>query len=87
MKQVFPDASPRPADKAIIDRGVRPILRRQVAPAAACLQHVHNAAYHTTVINTLLSSNICGQQRVNPGPLLVRSQYKFDRIPLLPEAG
>ena len=37
-EQVFPDATPRPAHKAIIDRCRRSILGRAVAPATAAFQ-------------------------------------------------
>jgi hypothetical protein len=38
-EQAFPDAAPRPAHKAVVDRCRRTIVGRAIAPATAALQH------------------------------------------------
>ena len=49
-KQVFPNAAPRPAYKAIIDRCRGAIFGRAITPAAAALKHMHDAADHAAII-------------------------------------
>jgi hypothetical protein len=70
-EQVFPDAAPRPAHKAVIDRGRRTILRRAIAPATAALQYMHNAADDPTIVRPLDAPNIRRQARFDPLPLLI----------------
>src|SRR5262249_39227273 len=65
-EQVFPDAAPRPAHKAVIDRGRRTILRRAIAPATAALQYMHNAADDPTIVRPLDAPNIRRQARFDP---------------------
>ncbi len=86
MEQVLPDTAPRPPNKAIIDRRVRPILRWQVAPATAGFQHVHDAVDHAAVINSLLASHIGRQKWLNPRPLLVRKPIQIRPHANLPES-
>src|ERR1700685_1483349 len=70
-KQVFPDATPRPAYEAVIDRRRWTISFRTIAPAAAALEHVHDPADHAPVIRALDTTHILRQMRVNPCPLFV----------------
>ena len=70
-EKVFPDATPRPADKAIIDRRRRTILGRAIAPAATGFQDMHDTADNTPIVNSLDTSHIRRQIRLNPLPLLV----------------
>ena len=70
-EQVFPDATPRPAHKAIIDRCRRSILGRAVAPATTALQDVHNAADDAAVVRPLDAPYIRRQMRFDLSPLLV----------------
>jgi hypothetical protein len=70
-EQVFPDATPRPAHEAVIDRRRRTISFRAIAPAAATLEHVHDPADHTSVICSLDAAHIRRQMRLNPRPLFV----------------
>src|SRR6202158_1007574 len=70
-EQVFPDATPRPAHEAGIDRCRRTISFRAIAPAAATLEHMHNPADHAPVIHSLDAAHIRRQMRLNPCPLLV----------------
>src|SRR5580704_19615866 len=70
-EQVFPDATLRPAHKAIIDRCRRAILGRTIAPATAAFQHMHNAADDATIVRPLDSSYVGRQMRFDPIPLLI----------------
>ena len=70
-EQVFPDAAPRPAHEAIIDRRRRTILWRAIAPAAAALEHVHDAADHAAIVGPLDTAHIGRQMRLDPRPLLI----------------
>lgn len=54
-EQVFPDAALRPAHEAVIDRRRRPILRWAITPAAAGLQHMHDAAGYAEVLRIKLN--------------------------------
>src|SRR4029079_19256254 len=67
----FPDATPRPAHKAIIDCRRRTILGWPIAPAAAGFQDVHDTADNSTIINSLDTSYIRRQMRPHPPPLLI----------------
>ena len=49
-EQVFPNAAPRPAHKAIIDRCRGTIFGGTIAPAAAALEHMHDAADDAAII-------------------------------------
>ena len=73
-KQVVPNTALGPANETVVDRRRRAILRRTVAPAAAALQNMNDAADHTTVIHALLSAHIRRQMRLNSLPLLVAQQ-------------
>ena len=70
-EQVFPDATPRPAHKAIIDRCRRSILGRAIAPATAAFQNMHDAADDAAVVRPLDAPYIRRQMRFDPSPLLV----------------
>src|SRR5262249_16308499 len=70
-EQVFPDAAPCPAHKAVIDRCRRTILRRAIAPAAAALQYMHDAADDSAIIRPLDAPDIRRQVRLDPRPLRI----------------
>jgi hypothetical protein len=70
-KQVFPDAAPSPAHKAVIDRCRRTILRRAIAPATAALQYMHDAADDSAIVRPLHAPYIRRQVTLNPLPLLI----------------
>ena len=70
-EQVFPDATPRPAHKAIIDRCRRSILGRAIAPATAAFQNMHDTADDAAVVRPLDAPYIRRQMRFDPSPLLV----------------
>ena len=79
----FPDATPRPAHKAIIDRGRRSILGRAIAPATAAFQNMHDAADDAAVVRPLDAPYIRRQMRFDPSPLPSLSQNRFLRtIPI-----
>jgi hypothetical protein len=70
-EQTFPDAAPRPARKAIIDRGVRTVRLRTIFPSATTLKNVHDAADDAPVIYAINSTHIRGEKWFDPLPLLV----------------
>src|SRR4051794_27580676 len=70
-EQVFPDATPRPAHKAIIDRCRRTILGRAIAPATAALQYMYDAADDPAIVRPLDTPYIRWQMRFYPLPLLI----------------
>jgi len=70
-EQVFPDATPRPAHKAIIDRCRRSILGRAIAPATAAFQNMHDAADDAAVVRPLDAPYIRRQMRFDSSPLFV----------------
>lgn len=70
-KKVFPNAAPRPAYKAIIDRRRGAIFGRAITPAAAALKHMHDAADHAAIIYALDASYIPRQVKFDPLPLLI----------------
>ena len=70
-EQVFPDAAPSPAHKAVIDRCRRTILRRAIAPTTAALQYMHDAADDSAIVRPLDAPDIRRQVRFDPLPLLI----------------
>ena len=70
-EQIFPDATPCPAHKAVIDRRRRTISFWAIAPAAAALEHVYDPADHAAVVCSLDAAHIRRQMRFNPSPLPV----------------
>src|SRR5713101_950863 len=70
-EQIFPNATPRPAHEAVIDRRRRTISFRAIAPAAATFERVHDPADHAPVICSLNAAHIRRQMRLNPCPLFV----------------
>src|SRR5262249_31719912 len=70
-EQVFPDATPRPSYKAIIDRCWRAVLRRAIAPTTTTFQHMHNATDDAAIVRPLNTSHIRRQMPLNPTPLLI----------------
>ena len=70
-EQVFPDATPRPAHKTIIDRCWRTILGWAIAPATATSQHMYDAADDAAIVRTLDTPHISRKMRFYPLPLLI----------------
>jgi hypothetical protein len=77
-EQPLPYATLCPQYETIVDRRVRVIPRRTVAPAAAALQHMQDAADHSPVIHPVLTAHVRRKQRRNPVSSF--SQRKFHRI-------
>ena len=76
-EQVFPDATPRPAHEAVIDRRRRTVSFWAIAPATATSKHVHDPADHAPVICSLDAAHIRRQMRFNSCPLSSLSQNRF----------
>ena len=70
-EQIFPNATSCPAYEAVINRRMRAIFGRAIAPATAAFQHVHDAADHAAVVHPLDAPHILRQVRFNPLPLLI----------------
>src|SRR5437879_4345909 len=70
-EQVLPYTAPRPPHKAIVNRRRRAVLRRAIAPPAAALQHMQDAADHAAIIHAILAAYVRRQMRLDPSPLLV----------------
>jgi len=69
-EQIFPDAAPCPAHKAVINRGRRAVSFGTIAPTAATLENVNDAADDPTIVGSLHSAHIGRQMRFNTPPLL-----------------
>jgi len=70
-EQVFPNSTPCPAYKAIIDRRRRTVFRRTIAPAAAAFQHMNDTADDAAIVCTLNTTDIRRQMRFDPPPLFL----------------
>jgi hypothetical protein len=65
VKEVAPNALRRPPDIAIVQRLPRPVDRWSINPATPRLQHMHNAADHTTIVNPRFASRVRRKVRSN----------------------
>ena len=72
IEDILPNAFRRPSDEPIVEGLVRTIDIWCIDPAAAGLQHVHNAADDTPVIDPRLSSRIGRQKWCKPCKLIFR---------------
>jgi hypothetical protein len=70
-EQPLPHAASRPSHKAVVNRRWRTVFRRAIAPPAAALQHMQNAADHPAIIDAIFPAHVRGQKRLDPLPLLV----------------
>ena len=88
-EQVFPDATPRPAHKAIIDRCRRSILGRAIAPATAAFQNMHDTADDAAVKRTRCLIPVSGYYEWQNTPSGKQPWYftARDGCPLLTAAG
>ena len=66
-----PMSAPGPAIKAIVDRRVRTIVGRTIAPACAALEHVNDTADDASIVIALRSGLVRWQMRFYLSPLLV----------------
>lgn len=75
LGQRFEDSTPSaalgPAVEAIIDRRVRPVFLRTIAPSCAGLQHVDDTADDEPIISTLGSRQTARKTRLEMVPLPV----------------
>ena len=75
LGQRFKDCAPStalgPAIEAIVDRGVRAVFARTVAPSRARLQHVNDAADDAPIVVPLRPRQPSRQMRFDPRPLPV----------------
>ena len=70
-EQVFPDPTPCPTHKAIVDRCRRTIFGRTIAPAATAFQHMNDATDDAAIISTFHTTDIVWQMGFDPPPLFV----------------
>ena len=66
MEDVDPHALLRPPDETIVERLAWAIDLRSIDPAAARLQHMHDAANDAQVINPWLAARVGGEQGLQP---------------------
>lgn len=71
LEHLEPKALPAPAVEAVVDRRVRPKLRRAVAPARSALEHVDDAGDHPTIVYTVRALAPARQQRLDPRSLFI----------------
>src|SRR5258708_38443260 len=77
LEDAMPDALTAPAVEAGIDRRVRPVLHRAIAPPRARLQHVDNTAQNPAVIHVTSALAAPGKMRLDPSPSLVVQPVKL----------
>ena len=80
-EQVLPMAALRPAVLAIVNRRRRAVSRRAVAPPAARLENVNDAADDPPVIHAPLVRRVVRKMRLDRRPLLVFDASMSGRLP------
>ena len=60
-----------PAIEPVVNRRVRTVVRRTVAPSSAALKHVNDTADDTAIVIASRSGLVRWQMRFDPSPLLV----------------
>jgi hypothetical protein len=70
-EQVFPDAASRPARETVVDRRRRAVSFGAIAPAAAALKHMDNAADNAAIVLSFLAADFRRQMWLNALPLFV----------------
>lgn len=71
FKDRLPMSALGPAIKAIVDRRVRTIIGRTIAPTCAALKHVNDTADNASIVIARRASLVRWQMRLNLSPLLV----------------
>ena len=71
LKDRLPMSALGPAIKAIVDRRVRTIVGRTIAPACAALEHMNDTADNASIVIARWASLVRWQMRLNLSPLLV----------------
>src|SRR5579863_1342257 len=82
VKDGSPDALAAPPIEAVVDRRVRSIVGRAIAPARTRTQHVHDPADDSSIVDTARATPATGHQRLNPLPFRIAQP-----IELLPHQG
>src|ERR1700694_5495847 len=67
----LPNSPLAPAREAIVDRLVRPILKRAVLPTASHLLHMHDPTQNPSIIMALGTTLVGRQMRFHFRPLLI----------------
>jgi hypothetical protein len=70
-KNFFPNATPSPSHKAVINGGMWAIYLGAIAPATATPQDMYDTAEHAPVVYSLDAAHVCRQMWLDPPPLLV----------------
>src|SRR5258708_39804038 len=84
FKDALPNSLRAPAVEAIIDRLVRPILRRTVDPSTSSLEHMHDSTQNAPIVLRLHATAVTWNKRFNPRPLLVAKPKKVFSHQLAP---
>jgi hypothetical protein len=71
FKDRLPMSALRPAIKPIVDRRVRTIVRRAIAPARAALKHVNDTADDASIVIARRASLVRWKMRLYLSPLLI----------------
>lgn len=71
FKDRLPMSALGPAIKAVVNRRVRTIVGRTIAPACAALKHVNDTADNASIVIARRASLVRWQMRLNLSPLLV----------------
>src|ERR1700730_1297888 len=71
LENLKPQPLPAPAIEAVVDRRVRAIGSRTIAPPRARAQHVHDPADNAPIINPMRTASTARQQRLDPSPLRI----------------
>src|SRR5690606_32058721 len=77
LEHVLPYALSAPAIEAIVDRRVRPVLHRAIAPTRTRLKHVDNPGDHTAIIHPSGPAPATWQMRLDLRPRLVVQPVKL----------
>lgn len=71
FKDRLPMSALSPPIETIVDRRIRTIVGRAIAPACAALKHVNDTADNASIVIARWASLVRWQMRLNPSPLLV----------------
>jgi hypothetical protein len=70
-KSILPNTLRPPAYEPIVERFMRPVVRRRIFPSTPRLQHLNDAADHPSIINPSNSTRIRRKERLKALKLLV----------------
>ena len=86
LKNCSPPVTFGPAVEAIVDRRIRPIFARAIAPSGSRLQHVNDAADDAPVVVALRSRQSIRQVRFKTRPLPVTQPKQSVTHSFIPES-